>query len=200
MTIEQLKKIYKSINAKWDEVNIFGIRNPDSPELDQFNDMIGIATEENVKIFRGTTDPGIYWTINPITAAGLTGAAHVCEGFHPYIWRVGIHAQGTNFAHQALVQTGNKIKIWRDINKDFRPEDEPTQVGYFGINLHRASSNTDAETIGRYSAGCQVIQHADDFTELLNLVKASDTYQKHGASARFSYLLINKNDLANNET
>ena len=103
MNIERLKEIYSAAGAEWSEINIFGIRNPEGQADDLFNDQIGIAAGDVVKLYQGTTDPGTWWTKNPISAAGYRGAAHLCEGFHKNGWKVGIHAQGSAFAHQALV-------------------------------------------------------------------------------------------------
>lgn len=194
VNIRDAKKLYDKFGGTWGEINIFGIRNEENAEKDQFNDLICIATDDLIHQYQGTTDPSVYWTKNPMTAEGFTGAAHVCEGWHQNIWRVGIHAKGTNFAHEALIQTGNKIRIWRDVDKDFtEDEGEPIQSGYYGINCHRASSQL-TEVIGYYSAGCQVIQRIGDFLEFMGIIKGSDVYLAN-PQARFSYLLVNKNQM-----
>jgi hypothetical protein len=195
LTLKELKEIYAEFETPWGEVNIFGIRDEDNQGKDLFNDIIGIATDETIKLYTGTTDPGAWWTRNPVTAAGVTGAAHLCEGFHREAWRVGIHSSKTPFAHEALVQTGNSVKVWRDVNKDFvRQGNEPVQSGYFGINIHRAGID-DPKYIGKYSAGCQVIQDHKQFLEFMAIVKATENYKRNRASARFSYFIINKNSL-----
>lgn len=191
LTIDAVKKIFEDGGGEWGEVNLFGLRNEADQQSDLFNDFIGVCAGDAVRIYAGTTDPGAWWTKNPITAAGATGAAHLCEGFHKNAWRVGVHAQGTPFAHEALVQTGYKVKIWRDVDKDYEMgEKDLVQEGYFGINIHRAGLN-DPTKIGKYSAGCQVVRHHKDFEELLEIVKASETFKKNKAGARFSYLLLN---------
>jgi len=191
LTIDATKKIFEDGGGEWGEVNLFGLRNEIDQQSDLFNDFIGICSGDIIRVYAGTTDPGAWWTRNPITAAGTTGAAHLCEGFHKNAWRVGTHATGTPFAHEALVQTGNKVKIWRDVNKDYEKSDrDPVQEGYYGINIHRAGLD-DPMKIGKYSAGCQVVQNHKEFEELIGIVKASENYKKNKAAARFSYLLIN---------
>lgn len=191
LTIDAVKKIFEDGGGEWGGVNLFGLRNEADQQSDLFNDFIGVCTGDVVRIYAGTTDPGAWWTKNPITAAGATGAAHLCEGFHKNAWRVGVHAQGTLFAHEALVQTGYKVKIWRDVDKDYEMgEKDLVQEGYFGINIHRAGLD-DPTKIGKYSAGCQVVRHHKDFEELLEIVKASETFKKNKTGARFSYLLLN---------
>lgn len=191
LTIDAVKKIFEDGGGEWGEVNLFGLRNEADQQSDLFNDFIGVCAGDAVRIYAGTTDPGAWWTKNPITAAGATGAAHLCEGFHKNAWRVGVHAQGTPFAHEALVQIGNKVRIWRDVDKDYEMgEKDLVQEGYFGINIHRAGLN-DPNKIGKYSAGCQVVRYHKDFEELLEIVKASETFKKNKTGARFSYLLLN---------
>ena len=196
MNVEEIKKLYQKFSGKWEEVNIFGIRNDYDDKSDLFNDQIGIATEKEVHIYQGTTDPGMWWTLHPVTYQGVTGAAHVVEGFHPHIWRVGTHASGTAFSHQALIQTGNSIKFWRDVDKDmvYDKKDDPIQVGYVGINCHRAGLD-DPMNIGKYGAGCQVVRNHEEFKILMGIVLASESYKKEKEFARFSYLLMNKKNL-----
>lgn len=191
LTIDAVKSIFEDAGGEWGEVNLFGLRNEASQESDLFNDFIGICSGDIIKVYAGTTDPGAWWTLHPVTASGVTGAAHLCEGFHKNAWRVGVHAQGTPFAHEALVQTGNKVKIWRDLKNNFTHDDgDPEQSGYFGINIHRAGLD-DPTKIGKYSAGCQVVRHHKDFDELMGIIKASENFKKNKAGARFSYLLLN---------
>lgn len=195
LSIDDIKKLFDTFGGVWGEVNLFGIRNDAEQAKDLFNDVIGVAAGDFFKLYQGTTDPGAWWTENPVTAAGVTGAAHLCEGYHKNAWQVGVHAKGSLFAHQALVQTGNAVKIWRDKDKDYEKDaGDPVQTGYFGINIHRAGLD-DPYRIGRYSAGCQVVRNHAEFLELMKIVKASEAYRDRGGQAKFSYLLINTKSL-----
>lgn len=189
MDIKKLKELYEKNGGTWGEVNIFGIRNEENAEADTFNDFIGIATEQVIHLFPGTTDPGIKWTQNPVTVEGVTGAAHLCLGYHKNIWMVGTHGSGA-FAHEALVQWGNVVAVWRDVNKNYqKDEGEPIQTGWYGINCHRAAAGGVAQTIGLYSAGCQVVQRIEDFKVFMEIIKGSEKYKKN-PKAPFSYMLF----------
>lgn len=182
-------EIAKKSGAIIDPFTMIGIRNQDEPQLDEFNDYIGFLYKGSLWLMKGTTDPGVYWTMNPITAAGATGAAHLCYGFHSRIWMLGVHMPGTGFAHSAFLQIGNSVRIWRDLNKDFNQDDNDiVQVGYFGINCHRAAKGTVVEKISNYSAGCQVVQNSDEFEFMY--AKAQESEQK-----AFSYLMLDKSQI-----
>jgi hypothetical protein len=192
MDVKDIKQMYFGFGGEWEEINIFGIRCDENPDSDEFNDWIGIATDGFIKVYKGTTDPGLYYTkIAPITYDKVTGAAHLIDGFHKHAWQVGIHMAGTSFAHEALMQTGGPVTIWRDTNKDFSPANEPKQTGYFGINIHRSQIIGDTPHIANYSAGCVVMQNNKDFLEFMNIIKMSETFKK--INAKFSLFIINKN-------
>lgn len=193
--INYLKNLYAQYNIPWDEINLFGIRHEEDQQLDIFNDFIGIATENEIKVFPATVDPGKPWTLNPVTVNGLTGAAHLCLGYHPNAWVIGIHGTNPKFAHEALVQIGNSVAIWRDTNKDgLFEQGEPIVRGYFGINIHRAypPGAGATPTIGLYSAGCQVFQIAENLQYVLNILKSTNKY-KQNSKCTWSYTLFDKN-------
>lgn len=178
--IDKIKRIYAKRGFRWEKFNLIGIRNEDDQKKDVFNDKIGYVTDDDFNFYKGTTDPGI-----EATNKKDGGAAHMCNGNHPKIWAIGKHAKGTAFEHEAFIQIGNSVKIWRDVDKDTKfDEGEPVQQGYFGINCHRASANT-VEKIGPYSYGCQVVKNKKEFEELLNAAKESGLRY-------FSYTLFDK--------
>jgi hypothetical protein len=75
--------------------------------------------------------------------------------------------------YEALCQRSGKVKVWRDNNRDSLHDMDPTvetQEGYFGINIHRSSKN-GSDLVGRYSAGCTVIQDPKDFEEFMFLCR-----------------------------
>jgi radical SAM superfamily enzyme with C-terminal helix-hairpin-helix motif len=214
LDLNKLKSLYERYEAPWKEVNIFGIRNQklyskDSAldiilstvdsivkEEDLFDDTIGIATNDFIKCYSGTTDPGRYFTLNPTTYEGVTGAAHLLHGFHDSAWCVGIHAKGTSFAHQALIQVGNKVSFWRDVNKNGIYDEgiDVIQDGFIGLNIHR-SALSDPDRIGFYSAGCQTMQKHLDFLEFMSIITSSNSYLQNN-KYRFSYLLLDLGDIS----
>jgi len=192
--INQLKNFYKIFHGKIKEINLFGIQDETNQDKDIWNDWLGLNIDKNIWIWKGTTNPGK----NSLNHEG--GAAHVCYGFHEDIWIKDIHAPNNpTFSHEALCQRGwlgtKPISIWRDIDKNFiKNEHDPIQSGIdFCINFHRASLQKDVTIIGDFGAGCQVTQHAQDFIDIINLIKQTDVF-KNNPKYLFSYLLTNKND------
>jgi hypothetical protein len=187
---DKLYKIYAENEIKRQTVNIFGVRKSDNNALNNmYEDVIGFDINGEILIFEGTTNPGKYYTVNPINKLGC---AHVKEGFHPDIWQVGIHNPDTRNAHEAFIQTGNKITVIRDKNKNgIIDENEIEYVGFFGINLHGGALSED-DNINGWSAGCQVLRRR---SELLNIVlpkiKSLPEF-KNNSKMKFSYLLLNE--------
>ena len=162
-------------------VNIVGIRNNSDKDKDIFNDTILLIDDKNIYAFKSTTDPGKFWTKNPIKET--SGVANLLEGWYPNVYQIGIHR-----GEKALVQSGAPVTVWRDVDKNFEydADVDNVQTGYFGINLHHAYGNP--EHIGRWSAGCQVIQDWQDRVLFINLI---ESYPVHS----YNYLLLNTNDI-----
>ena len=128
-----------------------------------------------------TTDPGKYWLENP---GRIEGTAILVSGQYRGTWKLGKHRG----KYDALVQTGGKVKVYRDSDKDDILEHDPENIaqGYFGINIHRASSVRTSSDVDRWSAGCQVFADPNDYKLFIELCKISvDLY---GNS--FSYTLL----------
>ena len=128
-----------------------------------------------------TTDPGKYWLENP---GRIEGTAILVSGQYRGTWKLGKHRG----KYDALVQTGGKVKVYRDSDKDDILEHDPENIaqGYFGINIHRASSVRTSSDVDRWSAGCQVFADPNDYKLFIELCKISaDIY---GNS--FSYTLL----------
>ena len=127
-------------------VKILGIRGhdlnagaPGVNDMGIFDDLFCRCIGDMVTSFRGSTDPGRHYILNPINPDG-------CARLQIGLWW---YQLGTHRGRPALVQAapvtvdrldrkGNKVGEGR---------------GYFGINHHSAGSE---EEVGRYSAGCQV--------------------------------------------
>jgi len=181
--IQSIKALYFKNGIKTTSFNLFGIRNEDKQKDDVWNDHIGYFTGTGeIKIYKGTTDPGIYWTIN-----STDGAAHLCLGYHENIWKIDKHKG----LYTALCNRWpcNKTRFWRDENKDtLQSPVEVIKKDYIGINLHRASAYQILQQIGKYSAACQVIVSTSNFDRLLK--KATESNQ-----LMFSYFLFDKSQI-----
>ena len=176
------------------EINLFGVEgmnldgtlNDDAPDI--YNDLIGAFEFDNngSVITRclavATTEPGRYYTV---TDPHPQGAARLALGQHRDGWQVGLHRS----RYEALVQSGREpVTVYRDKDKNYsRPGDLP-YTGWFGINIHKGTKNAE-NRIGKYSAGCQVIQDPDDFTKFMKVVKGSRQY-RNDRQCFFTYTLL----------
>lgn len=181
------RKQYRFFEAGDYNLNLIGIR-ARNPKPDHFNDYLAVAFQVNgqpaVISMPMTTIPGVHYLKNPMTPEGT---AILPEGQHRSLWTLGLH-QGR---YTALVQR-RPVRLIRDNDKDQDAEtDNPlTEPVSAGINLHSASFDT--RLVGRWSAGCQVIQRQPDYDLLIAICRRA--IQEHGRT--FSYTLINDGDLA----
>ena len=170
-------------------LNIVGIRAA-KPIVNKFNCLMTVfwKYEGNWNIYKMqmTSLPGLHWLENPMNTKGC---AILKEGQFKGVYKVDKH----NSKYDALCQRLGDVTVYRDGDRD-REYDliKGTEMtGKFGINLHRAHSNYELETVDKYSAGCQVIQDPDEFDVHMEVVKkAAEVW---GNS--FTYTLINEKDL-----
>jgi len=127
-----------------------------------------------------TTDAGYKYLkekfLNPKGCALLVPAQYL--GMH----KIGLHRG----KYEAFVQKA-KCSVYRDINKDNVIDKSIIDTGLFGINEHHAYGKN---TIGGYSAGCQVHCHENQLNVALSLAKVSS--ELYGNS--FTYTLLEKED------
>lgn len=174
-TAKHLETVAINHGCEWNKtINIVGFGNIANPG--KWNDFIYLFYEGDVYRFKATTDPSVHFTKKPLNQ---DGAAHMCFGYHRRIWKIGKHRG----KYSALVQTGGKVKVWRDKNQDFLNNDGIVQRGYFGINLHHGYNSKG--NIGRHSAGCQVIRDIKPHQFFMSITKKS-------GHKTFSYTLIDQ--------
>lgn len=173
-----------------------------------FNDYFAYCWEEAgvPKFFAcvGTTHPGAYYLEHPMNAAG---AAVVIPGFHKDVWKLGRHKQ--NPLNRALIQV-NSFMIWRDNDgKNLLPRMEykdgtwqafdannkllqPEKSGLVGIEHHGTKPDwAHGLEIGKWSAGCQVIENWSSKEKVMDLA----TQQTTAAGIdTFSYALTVEDD------
>ena len=165
---------------------IVGLRAvPGTPNV--FDDLLCWIDEDRPETFlavAATTDPGTYWLKNP---SKVDGCAIVKPGFYPLLWGVGKHKG----AYQALVQR-RPVVVYRDNDRDIYAEPtSKTQIGLFGINLHRANSSAKSTYVDKWSAGCQVVADPKDFDAFLARAIAHPSFGS-GTSGEFDYLLLER--------
>lgn len=168
------------------DLNLFGVRTEDN-DANAFNDILGVMYLQNgqwsIFTFPATTDPGVYWRRHPMNVAGT---AILKPGQYRGSHQLGKHRG----QYDALVQAGD-VTVYRDANRDDALDvDGATQTGPFGINIHRASSADPSTTVGKWSAGCQVIADPLHFDFLMALARKSAGLY----GDRFTYTLLSESD------
>jgi hypothetical protein len=149
-----------------------GTANTDEPN--HFNDLrIVFAFNGKQPVIEGiwdaTTEPGYYYTDNPMNPAGAARIA-----FDQYTaWAVGLH--GNSEPHEALVQVG-LVKVYRDYNRDMIRTGDNIDEGIFGINQHWGY-DLPIEDIGLASAGCLVGRTRRGHEKFMRLVKSDLRYR-----------------------
>lgn len=153
-------------NSNFD-LNLVGIRTK-SRKANAFDDIMTCTYKEGgrwvTKYWPCTTDPGVYWLENPSRVAGT---AILVPGQYRGCYRLDKH-QGR---YVGLCQREGKVQVYRDSNMDeiLDMSSDTIQEGFYGINIHRASTKRTSTQVDRWSAGCQVIADPADFAELILL-------------------------------
>lgn len=189
-TKEQIETAIKAKAYKWFEtdINIVGIRNSstDRKITNQFDDWITVSLKvDGVWQFYQwsiTTEPGIKGAVdfeNP------KGVARLVPGQYENVYRIDKH----NGKYEALCQRNGVVTVYRDANADLTFDENKTDTGSFGINIHKAGQ--DSIQVDNWSAGCQVFKRAKDFNEFMILCK---TVTKLNDNC-FTYTLIESKNI-----
>lgn len=191
LNIDTLKSALQKLNHKWptDRPHLIGVRtNLNVPDV--FNDFLCLVYPENgkevLKVYPITTEPGVYYQkklLNP------KGCAVMAVGQYENAYSVGFHQNKID--HRALIQTG-KITVIRDKDMDGTAGNSGTpDTGFFGCNIHGARKTGRTETIGPWSAGCQVHAVWANKEEMMDVC---DRF-KELTGNKFTYTLITESDL-----
>ena len=198
-TREQIETAVKSKKYVWFEdksnkgydVNIVGVRN-NAPSVAKkvtnvFDDFITISFKDEkgewqFYCWNATCDPGKKGVME---FHNNKGVARLIPNQYRTTWAVDLH-QGK---YEALCQRLAKVKVWRDANKNLLFEETVTDEGMFGINIHKAG--TDSTWVENWSEGCQVFKRVKDFNEFMKICKKA--VKIHGN--KFSYTLLESTDI-----
>ncbi|MDM9629070.1 peptidoglycan-binding domain-containing protein [Rhizobium sp. S152] len=156
-------------------VNPDGTLNDDAPN--KFNDLrvvfsldAGGRLDFQASTWDGTTEPGRYWTVQPMNRKGAARIA-----FNQYkAWVVGTHHANSPSAHEALVQV-EPITVCRDLNMDFRRTGDEVDTGLFAINQHWGY-DAPKDDLGRTSAGCLVGRTKEGHRKFMSMIKSDPRY------------------------
>lgn len=189
--VSLFRNVFKAKNYVFQEdgkLNIIGIRNRDTLGSDLFDDELYLiwkaANGWCVKHYPITTDPGKRYygqrMVNP------KGTAILKAGQYRNVYKIGLHKN----TYTALVQRNGPVTVYRDNNQNGILEIIPgnTDTGFFGINLHKAGTNSTY--VGGWSAGCQVFKKEADFNEFLAICKSLESAN----NGKFTYTLLEKSN------
>jgi hypothetical protein len=196
---EQIETAVKAKGYKWFEdasnktydVNIVGIRNNSSTVADKvtnvFDDFITISFKNEKGVWEfycwnATTDPGKKG-VEKFT--NKNGVARLVPNQYRGVWKVDKH-QGK---YDALCQRLGNVTVFRDANKNMTYDENVTDTGMFGINIHKAGQ--DSTWIDDWSHGCQVFKRVKDFDVFMKICKKAAKI--HGN--KFSYTLLESTDI-----
>lgn len=168
--LSELKHPIFTDDSKPFNLNIVGLRNMESEKLNRFAGCIALIFKFNGMwkgiVCRATTLPGKYWLENPMNR---NGTAILKEGHHPKMFKVGLHKG------EPALQQYTAVTVYRDNNGDSMPDKGgPKDRGMFGINLHDAHEDVVVQNVGRWSAGCQVVQAAEDMNMIVEWAEQSE--------------------------
>ena len=172
-------------------MNSNGTLNSDKPN--SFNDLrlviqIVSRTPKIIDIWEATTEPGYYYTYNPMNPKG---AARIKFGQYK-AWKVGTHGIGKAEPHEALVQIAN-VTVHRDFNQDMIRTGDKLDTGRFAINQHYGY-DYPRNNISLAGAGCLVGRTRNGHRDFMRLIKQDWRYQSN-RNYKFMTTIIAGDDL-----
>lgn len=191
-TKDQLEKALKDKSFVWFDsdkdydLNIIGVRNESAANklTNLFDDTLycifKIKGNYILKGWEITTDPGK----KALLEAPKKGVARLVPGQYRRCYALGLH-QGK---YEALRQV-DKVKVYRDADRDLVHDENKIEEGLFGINIHKAGVNSTY--VENWSEGCQVFKKTADFNEFIKICNAAKKI--HGNV--FTYTLILSTDV-----
>ncbi len=196
---DQYKKVLEDkgfaffVNGDYN-LNIIGVRN-DSGDATRFDDFISViykvGGEWNCDTYPVTTEPGPSILRRPLKAVAHKGTAILVPGQYRSTYKIDWHGNASR-GHMALCQRGGQVNVWRDNNRDSKPDYHgPEDEGWYGINIHKHRGSDTRINVGGVSAGCQVFQSSKDFAEFMET--CDEARDKWGNS--FTYTLLEEKDL-----
>lgn len=175
-------------------LNIIGVRsNQEKKVTNIFDDALVLIYYTKQKrilkrhVYRITTEPGTHYMLHPMNEK--KGTAILVPGQYRSCWEIGKH----NGKYKALVQK-KAVFVYRDNNKDMTYDLKPekTEVGVFGINIHRSAEFSSSAFVNKFSAGCQVFANPNSFKSFMEFCELQVANKK---GKTFTYTLLEESDL-----
>ena len=197
MTLEQIKRAVEAKGYVWFndatnkgyDVNIVGVRNSTTGKkvTNLFDDKITLSFKDDKGVWQyyewaNTTEPGKKGVEQ---YHNVKGVARLVPGQYRGAWSIDKH-QGK---YDALCQRLKPVTVFRDADRDLEYDEDNTDTGMFGINIHKAG--LDSTWVENWSEGCQVFKRVKDFDVFMKICKlAAKIHGNH-----FSYTLIESKDI-----
>jgi len=156
---------FAELGYQWPKFHLIGVRSKaDIP--DAFDDLFYLISGVEMKVYTGTTNPGVYWQQNFGNRAGV---AVLKPGQYLSTWTLGKH----HGEYLAWTQA-KPVTVYRDADRDGKSEAGPVEeTGLFGINIHRAHAEHTSTVNAKWSAGCGVFNNPVEFNEFITLSQKS---------------------------
>jgi hypothetical protein len=174
-------------------LNIIAIRS-DSGDASSFDDSINVLYKKSGKwvwdTYPATTEPGPSLLRSPLKSVKDIGTAILVPGQYRSTYQIGTH--GGKRKYTALVQRGGPVAVWRDNNRDSKPDYLGPEIeGWYGINIHRHWGSDEREYTQGVSAGCQVFRSSKDFYEFMETCnRSADRFENS-----FTFTLLQESDM-----
>lgn len=137
-----------------------------------------------------TTEPGHYYMMSEDRQLNPAGTAILVPGQYRGVYKIDKHGKSR---YEALCQRNGTVRVWRDGDLDDEHDyGLNEEEGYFGINIHAASSSPYKrdqvkDEVGVWSAGCQVFKSSVDFRSFMALCRKQ---RKERSWDTFTYSLV----------
>lgn len=181
MNLESFKFQFSGVLKELPKIALLGIRGYQLEGVDRnrigiYDDCIVRYINDEIKCFPASVDPGDFYINHPINPKG-------CAELQTGLWW---YQLGEHHSKQALVQA-DEVSVDRLDRRGKRLCDEH---GWYSINIH---SGGPEYIVGRYSAGCQVIQTTEPWKAewldfFIPIVAGTVLFQQK----KIPYLLVDK--------
>jgi len=190
--IKMLLSTFEERGYEIQEFNNVGLLNMADVEKDIFNDITLWFTETEGEMYQSTLNPAK----QSFLKGGLAGigAPVLTRKQHKFMDCIDLHGKRKieSFCNRRFIRVSDgrnancqPQEVQRDTNRDFSLDAEILQTGYFGMNIHPASTLREVLHIGAYGEGCWVTRNYKNHLRHIAAAKSTDMYLKNPAVTLF---------------